>query len=256
MNPLVIKVGGALLASEEAVAALFATLAQFRRAGWPLVLVHGGGDLVEQQLAVNGFTSEKSAGLRVTPKAQIPVVAGALAGTANTALVAAATRAKLVPVGLSLADGGMVQAQVLDPALGCVGSAAPADPRLLQQLLAMGMVPIVSSIAVDEAGQLLNINADQAATALCQLLGAELVLLSDVIGVLDSQGALLPTLDRAQCEKLVAIGVIQGGMKVKVQAALAAAQSINNRVRIASWQHPEQLMALLDGEAVGTAIQP
>ncbi|GAA5193411.1 acetylglutamate kinase [Ferrimonas gelatinilytica] len=256
MNTLVIKVGGALLASDTAVAALFQTLTQFHQAGWPLVMVHGGGVVVEQQLAANGFTSEKCGGLRVTPEAQIPVVAGALAGTANTALVAAAARAGLTPVGLSLADGGIVRAQVLDPALGRVGQASPGDPRLLTQLLQLGMLPVVSSIAVDEAGRLLNVNADQAATALCQLLAAELVLLSDVDGVLDGQGQLLPTLDRSECAKQVAIGVIEGGMKVKVEAALAAAQSINNCVRIASWRHPEQLTALLEGGSVGTVIQP
>ncbi|GAA4900801.1 acetylglutamate kinase [Ferrimonas pelagia] len=256
MKTMVIKVGGALLACETGIARLFETLQGLQQGGWQLLLVHGGGIVVEQQLQANGFTSDKKQGLRITPAEQIPVVAGALAGTANTALVAAACKVGLVPVGLSLADGGMVQAQVLDPSLGCVGEVVAKASTLPDALLSAGMLPIISSIAVDETGQLLNVNADQAATAICQLLGAELTLLSDVSGVLDGKGQLIASLDQAGFEQQVALGVIAGGMKVKVEAALAAAKSINNCVRIASWRSPEQLAALLDGEPVGTAVQP
>ncbi|SHH99117.1 acetylglutamate kinase [Ferrimonas marina] len=256
MKTMVIKVGGALLACEQGIERLFDTLLGLKQGGWQLVLVHGGGVVVEQQLSANGFVSEKLDGLRITPAAQIPVVAGALAGTANTALVAAAAKAGLVPVGLSLADGEMVKAQVLNESLGCVGEVVAKDATLPKTLLQAGMLPIISSIAVDECGQLLNVNADQAATVICQLLGAELTLLSDVSGVLDGKGELIPQLDQAECDKQVALGVIEGGMKVKVEAALAAAKTINNSVRIASWRYPEQLAALLDGQPVGTAVQP
>ncbi|MBY6187833.1 acetylglutamate kinase [Marinobacter hydrocarbonoclasticus] len=256
MKTMVIKVGGALLACETGTARLFGTLKELQSAGWQAVLVHGGGVLVDQQLKANGFVSEKKHGLRVTPEEQMDVVAGALAGSANSQLVAAAIAAGLNPVGLSLADGGMTQAQVLDPELGAVGKVCAGDASLLNSLSALGMLPIISSIAVDPSGQRLNVNADQAATVICQLLNAELTLLSDVSGVLDGKGQLIPCLDPALAAELTRQGVIEGGMKVKVEAALDAARSINNRVLVASWRYPEQLAALVKGEPVGTQVHP
>lgn len=256
MKTIVIKVGGALLACDKGVARLFDTLRALDQGGYQAVLVHGGGDLVAQQLAANGFESKKHNGLRITPEEQMDVVAGALAGSANTQLTAAAIGAGLLPVGLTLADGGLTHAEVLDPELGKVGKVTPADPTLLKQLVSQGVLPVVASIAVTPDGQRLNVNADQAATAICSLLGAELVLLSDVSGVLDGKGQLIPSLDPAKARELVKLGVIEGGMQVKVDAALDAARAINNRVLVASWRYPEHLAALVRGEPVGTEIHP
>ncbi|WP_298443313.1 acetylglutamate kinase [uncultured Ferrimonas sp.] len=254
MKPMIIKVGGALLDCEVGIERLFGTLAALNSQGWQPLLVHGGGTLVDSHLQAHGFSSSKHQGLRVTPAEQIPVVAAALAGGANSALVAAAIAAGLTPVGLSLADGGMTTATVLDPQLGMVGQVQPQDASLPTLLLQQGMLPIVSSIAVDSNGQRLNVNADQAATALCQLLQAPLVLLSDVSGVLDGKGKLIPQLTPQLAATLTAQGVIEGGMKVKVESALAAAKAINNQVLVASWRYPEQLAALIQGEPVGTVI--
>jgi acetylglutamate kinase len=107
-SPLVIKLGGTLLESDKALAALFTTLkAFFNEVGRPLVLVHGGGVLVDNQLKAMGLTSTKKDGLRVTPFDQIPVIAGALAGTANKLLLAQAIAHDIKSVGLCLADGGL-----------------------------------------------------------------------------------------------------------------------------------------------------
>ncbi|WP_417350100.1 acetylglutamate kinase [Ferrimonas sp.] len=256
MKLMVIKVGGALLECDKGMTRLFDTLTKLSAQGWQPVLVHGGGVLVEQQLSANGMVSTKHQGLRVTPEEQMPIVAGALAGIANTKLVAAAKASGLTPVGLTLGDGDMVTAQVLDPQLGFVGQVVPKSDALLSALLTCGMLPIISSIAADDHGQLLNVNADQAATAICQLLKAPLTLLSDVSGVLDGKGQLIPELTPELAQELVRSGVIEGGMKVKVEAAQAAAQTINNKVTVASWRHPEQLAGLVDGHSVGTQIYP
>ncbi|WP_028116236.1 acetylglutamate kinase [Ferrimonas senticii] len=256
MKPIIIKVGGALLQCDVGIERLFNTLVKLNHAGWQPLLVHGGGVLIEQHLAAHGFSSEKRHGLRVTPAEQIPVIAGALCGTANSALIAAAVASKLTPVGLCLADGGMTEAWPLDDDLGMVGVVAAADATLPQWLLSQGMLPIVSSIAVDSDGNRLNVNADQAATVLCQLLGAPLVLLSDVSGVLDGKGKLIPQLNATSAQQLVQQGIIEGGMKVKVDAALAAAKAINNTVLVASWRYPEQLEGLVQGQPVGTQISP
>ncbi|MEC4728471.1 acetylglutamate kinase [Shewanella sp. D64] len=253
---LVIKVGGALLQCEMGMARLMDTAAKMIAKGRRIILVHGGGCLVDEQLMANGMKTEKLDGLRITPAEQIPVIVGALAGTSNKVLQAAAIKAGVTSVGMSLADGNIVVAKVKDESLGFVGEVAPKDAAYLEFLLSQGWLPIVSSIAIDESGQQLNVNADQAATVLAQLVDAQLVLLSDVSGVLDGKGQLIQSLNRAQVEDLTNKGVIEKGMKVKVEAALDVAELMGQAVQVASWRSAEQLVALSNGESVGTQIQP
>ncbi|GIU21514.1 acetylglutamate kinase [Shewanella sp. MBTL60-007] len=253
---MVLKVGGALLQCEMGMARLMEAAAKIIANGQPLIMVHGGGCLVDEQLKANGMTTEKLDGLRITPEEQIPVVVGALAGTSNKILQAAAMKAGVTSLGMSLADAGMMKAKIKDPLLGLVGEVEPNDASYLEFVLAQGWMPIVSSIAISDEGQMLNVNADQAATALAKLVSGSLVLLSDVSGVLDGKGQLINSLNREQVNELTKIGVIEKGMKVKVEAALDVAESMGQAVQIASWRHAQQLIALCQGETVGTQIQP
>ncbi|GGI90491.1 acetylglutamate kinase [Shewanella hanedai] len=255
-DTLVIKVGGALLQCEMGMARLMDTAAKMIAKGQRIILVHGGGCLVDEQLTANGMKTEKLDGLRVTPAEQIPVIVGALAGTSNKVLQAAAIKAGVTSVGMSLADGNIVVAKVKDESLGFVGEVAPKDAMYLEFLLSQGWLPIVSSIAIDESGQQLNVNADQAATVLAKLVDAQLVLLSDVSGVLDGKGQLIQSLNRAQVEDLTNKGVIEKGMKVKVEAALDVAELMGQTVQVASWRSADQLAALSNGQSIGTQIQP
>jgi acetylglutamate kinase len=118
------------------------------------------------------------------------------------------------------------------------------------------MLPIISSIGADYNGNLLNVNADQAATVIAQLLDAQLLLLSDVPGVLDVNKNLIEQLDIEQIETLIAQKVIRDGMIVKVQAALKAANSLGRSVTIASWKDAEKLLGLLQQRAIGSKILP
>ncbi|NRB25302.1 acetylglutamate kinase [Shewanella sp.] len=252
---LVIKVGGALLQCEMGMNSLMDTAAKMIAKGQRLILVHGGGCIVDEQLTVNGMETEKLDGLRVTPAAQVPVIVGALAGTANKLLQAAAIKAGVTAIGMSLGDGDIVTAKIKDERLGFVGEVSPKNATYLEFILSQGWLPIVSSIAIDASGQLLNVNADQAATVLAKLVDAQLVLLSDVSGVLDGKGQLINSLNRAQVAELIHIGVIDKGMKVKVEAALDVAELMGQAVQVASWKSAEQLLALSNGQPVGTQIQ-
>jgi acetylglutamate kinase len=254
-QPLVLKVGGALLESPQAQTDLFKVIGEIVASGIAVVLVHGGGCLVEQWLEQANMTSEKIDGLRVTPASQIELVTGALAGAANKKLVAKAKACNLNVVGLSLVDGDMVTARQLDPKFGQVGCCEPLNNMLLTTLMAKSYVPIISSIAADSTGQLLNVNADLAAQVIAHLLQAKLILLSDVPGVLDGNKQLIPTLTQQQAAELAEQGVIVGGMKVKVDAAFATAQQLNDSIVIASWKSPQQLLALIDGKPCGTTIK-
>ncbi|MCL1126196.1 acetylglutamate kinase [Shewanella surugensis] len=253
---MVLKVGGALLQCEMGMARLMETAAKMMVQGQPLIMVHGGGCLVEEQLTANGMVTEKLDGLRVTPAVQMPVIVGALAGTSNKTLQAAAIKAGVTCVGMSLADANLVNAKIKDERLGLVGEVTPNDATYLTFILSQGLMPIVSSIAASSSGDLLNVNADQAATALAKLVAGNLVLLSDVSGVLDGKGQLIASLNQAQISELTKQGVIEKGMKVKVEAALEVAQAMGQAVQIASWRDASQLIALSQGESVGTQIQP
>ncbi|HEY7866174.1 MAG TPA: acetylglutamate kinase [Psychromonas sp.] len=254
LKPLLIKLGGAVLENEQALENLFSALTLYLQTEQrPLLIVHGGGVIVEDVLNKMNIVSQKKEGLRITPFDQIPYVAGALAGTSNKLLMAKALKAGLSAVGLSLADGFSCKVTQLDPDLGAVGISSPNNPALLNTLLTAGYLPVISSIAIGEDGRLYNVNADQAAITICELLGAELVFLSDVDGVWDENKQVIPELNTQLADRLIAEKVIKDGMAVKVKAALQAAEQLGY-VMLASWKNPENLVSLLAGQAVGTKV--
>jgi len=221
-----------------------------------VVLVHGGGCVVDEMLAQAGFTTVKKQGLRVTPKAQIGLITGALAGTVNKSIVATASSMNLPAVGLSLADGDMIACTKSEQDLGEVGVPKPKSSQLLDVLLHSHFLPVISSIGTLENGDLVNVNADDAAVAVCQLLNAELLLLTDVNGVKGGDGEYLTSLDSTKAKDLIEQGVIAGGMAAKVNAALQAANQLRRSIAVASWQSPEQIPSLLSGQGMGTQILP
>lgn len=256
-TPLVIKLGGAALDNPENLNQFLAALASCRASlSRPLVLVHGGGSLVDKLLHDLNLKSEKCQGLRVTSPEQINYVVGALAGTANKLLQASALKAGIASVGLCLADAGLCKVQQKNAALGCVGDVVANDASLLHTLLAANYLPIISSIGIDEAGLLMNVNADEAAVAIASLLNAELALLCDVSGVLNGKGKLVTELSQQTAADMIATGMINAGMKVKVDAAFAAVEALGRKVQIASWRYPEKLTQLFRGELVGTCCYP
>lgn len=240
-KPVVVKVGGALLENATALQNLLGAL-QTMQQSRPVVLVHGGGNGVEQLMQQLGLKTEKHQGLRVTPDEHMPIITGALAGTANKAICAAAYALQVNTVGLSLFDGNSVKCEVLSAKLQAVGTPSPDQPQLLQSLLAAKQLPVISSIGCDPSGRLLNVNADQAATAIAQLLNADLYLLSDVPGVLDGDKQLISSLTQVLATQLIQDGVIQAGMLVKVYAAQTAATTLGHGVTIGDWSTPDALV--------------
>ncbi|BBO25985.1 acetylglutamate kinase [Alteromonas sp. I4] len=251
-TPVVIKVGGALL-ENPAIAAQLLTEIKGLMATRPVILVHGGGAMVDTLLGAMQLTSTKIDGLRVTPDEHMPVVSGALAGTANKMLCGLAIGVGVTPVGISLLDGGLTQCAVLNEKYGAVGIPSPGSSALLDHLLASGCLPVISSIGSNADGRLLNVNADQAATVIAELTGGDLLLLSNVEGVLDGDKVLIHALDEARLKDEVNKGVIKDGMLVKVEAAMQAATQLSKPVTIASWS--QSLAAILTNQT-GTRVIP
>ena len=139
-QPLVIKIGGAILEKESALTALLNVIATIKNHA--VVLVHGGGCVVDEMLSQAGFSTVKKHGLRVTPAEQMPLISGALAGAVNKSIVATATSMKIPSVGLSLTDGGIVSCQLNELDLGAVGIPKAQDSKLLDTLLKANFLPV------------------------------------------------------------------------------------------------------------------
>lgn len=251
---LVIKVGGALLENAACLQAFFAELhtIQTRR---PVVVVHGGGALVQKLLTDLGFTSEKKNGLRITPTEHMPYVIGGLAGSANKQMLSAALSNQVKAVGISLADGGDIHCSIPDSDLGNVGEVSSGSAQLIQDLVNADYMPVVSSIGATEKGQLLNVNADQAAEAIAKMLKGQLVLLSDVDGILDGNQQVIDSIDQSAANQLINDGVITDGMIVKVQSAIDTANTLNAPIAILNWRFPNLITEWLDGKTCGTTVQ-
>lgn len=257
--PFVIKLGGALMDSPAALHAVCREVAAMHAAEpGCVVVVHGGGAAVDRQLAALGMSSERREGIRITPPDHVLQISGVLSGQVNALLVATLIAAGARACGLRLSDAGLAECEPsgrfsFDP--GCVGDVVRGDATAINALLVCGVLPVISSIGTSASGVLLNVNADDAAAGVASILDARgLVFLTDVPGVLDGDRRVIPTLDAAQIERLVAAGTIHGGMIPKVRSALATASACGVPVTIASWAEPSTLLRLLDGGVAGTRI--
>jgi len=221
----VIKLGGSLLDDPLRREAALAQIAAAWNAGQQLVLVHGGGKHIDAMLAKLGIVKRSHAGLRITDDATLDVVVSVLGGTVNKMLVSELTALGVRAAGFSGCDGSTLMAVQHPPIdgveLGHVGRVTGANGTLVRTMLTYGILPVVSSIAQGPNGKLFNVNADSAAAALAVALRAEsLHFITDVAGLLDANGEVVPMLRAHEAESY--IDVVTGGMKPKLQAALSA----------------------------------
>lgn len=256
MTPIVFKLGGEALTNKEALAEFLKQIKAVQKTR-PVVIVHGGGPQVEEIMSAASLTSVKVDGFRATPQEQLPFVVGALAGVASQQLLSACKLAGVNALALSLADADLFSSNVKDQKLGAVGEVKPNNSNAISVLLKNNYVVILNSIGCDDSGQTLNINADDAAVAVAQLIDAELCLLSNVPGVLDADKQLIPTLNQESIDSYIRQGVISDGMAVKVNAAHQAAQCLRRPVNIGSWQDSTALSQLSKSAQInlGTKIQ-
>ncbi len=251
--PIVIKIGGSTLGAADTT---YQDIAALVAAGEVPVVVHGGGAEASRWLAAMQIPSRFERGLRVTDERVLPVVVAVFAGLVNKRIVTALNAAGALAVGLSGADGRLLECRFADPALGFVGEPVRVNPAPIAALRGAGMVPVIGPVGVVPgtlADQLVNVNADTVAGNIAAALGARrLVFLTDVDGVRDRDGERIPVLDAGRIRALVADGTISGGMIPKVEACLHAA-SLGVEVQVVDGRRPGALRQL---DGAGTIVRP
>ena len=252
---LLVKLGGTLLESEQRRASLASQLKLLLDDGNRVVVVHGGGKRLSRYLAGLDHKSEFRRGLRVTPPEILDAVLRVLAGSVNRQLVAELQREGLNAVGLTGIDAGTVMASQLDPELGLVGKVERVDPSLLECLADQGYLPAVACIAGGTQGAIYNVNADQMAAACAAALGVDkLVFLTDVGGVLDENGSLIPALGVREAEDLIDRGIAVGGMEAKLRAAIEALRGGIRAVSVVNGHEPDVLARTVREAGIGTSL--
>jgi acetylglutamate kinase len=238
-----LKLGGELLEDAAAMRTAAERLVRLAAEG-PLVVVHGGGRAIDAELRARGLEPKFVDGLRITDDAALDTVVSVLAGRTNTAFVAAIGAAGGRAIGLTGADGRIGLSRRAAPLqtvaggtadLGLVGEPDGTDASLLNDLLNAGCIPVIASIGVDEAGVLLNVNADVLAAHLARVLPVDrLIVAGGTAGVLDSDGQTVAQLPIDAIDRMTKSGVAHSGMIAKLVACRGAFAGGVGRVSIVS----------------------
>ena len=264
---MVIKYGGNAMTDPALQAAFAEDVVLLKLVGINPVVVHGGGPQIETALKRLGKQGHFIQGMRVTDAETMEVVEWVLAGEVQQDIVGLINQAGGKAVGLTGRDGGLIRARKLklldqkDPNVehdvGQVGDIVAIDPSVVKALQDDAFIPVVSPIGFGDANESYNINADVVASKLATVLQAEkLLLLTNIPGVLDKQGQLLPELTSAQIDALIDDGTISGGMLPKLAGAIDAAKTGVKAVHIVDGRVPHaMLLEILTDQAYGTMIR-
>ena len=256
---VVVKYGGNAMV-EESLARQFAEdVVLLQRVGAKPVIVHGGGPQIGELLARLGKESVFHDGLRVTDAETLEVARMVLEGKINSEIVAGINVHGPLAVGLSGGDASLIQASARNAALGFVGDVAAVNPTIVQRLLAEDLIPVISTIGTDAAGQAYNINADTGAGAVAEALGAHKVIyLTDVEGLrldADDASTLVSEITTADLQHLVDDGVMTGGMIPKIAACIHAVEHGVGSAHILDGRVPHVvLLELFTDAGIGTMV--
>lgn len=245
-----IKIGGRAAAEREYLRIFLEEMKALTET-YRFVIVHGGGAEVSKVTEVFGLKPVFKDGVRMTSPDEMDIVDMVLAGKMNKYLVRMCNL-HLPAVGLSGSDGRLFTGKRIaceENEVTCTGEITRVDPNVLRVLLGNGYVPVVSSTSMDEEGEPLNINADEAALAVAAALpSSHLLFLSDVPGILKDD-TLLPVLTKKETEAEISRGVIAGGMIPKVRSSVKALEQGVGAIIIGRHTAGGDLQSLLRGTA-------
>jgi acetylglutamate kinase len=265
---IVVKFGGNAMTGT--VAEDFAQdIVLMKQTGMEPVIVHGGGPQIGAMLKKLAIPSTFVDGLRVTDQAAMEVVEMVLTGSINKRIVTGINAAGGHAVGLSGKDGNLVIAKKIervqiDPVthesksidLGFVGEPEKINPEVLRTFIESNLIPVIAPVGVGRHGETFNINADTVAGSVAGAMQAErLVLLTDVEGVFDQEGKLIPRLSLREARTLIANGTISGGMIPKIETAIDAVENGVGAAVILDGRIPHVLLLeLFTQHGAGTLI--
>lgn len=261
----VIKYGGHAMIDPVLRDSFARDITLMKLVGLQPIVVHGGGPQIDEVLANLGVVSERIDGLRVTDERTMDIVEMVLGGRVNQEIVSLMCNHGARAVGLSGKDDGFLLGErvtemrtkagrIVDP--GRVGKVISVRTKLLEHLVAGGFVPVVAPVAVDAEGRSLNVNADTVAGAIAAAMKAEkLVLMTDIEGVRDESGKVASSMSADDLHRLIAEGVISGGMIPKVTCALDAIEMGVHKCHVIDgrMQHAA-LLELFTDRGIGTEI--
>jgi len=263
---LVIKYGGNAMVDEPLKDSFAQDIVLLKFVGIDPVIVHGGGPQIGQMLKQLGIESRFVRGMRVTDQATMDVVEMVLVGTVNKEIVSLINRHGGRAVGLSGKDGDLIRARKLKVStesggaatvdIGMVGEVEAIDATVIEALDKSNFIPVIAPVGVNERGETFNINADLVAGKVAEALRAEkLILLTDVEGIRDADGNVIPTLDTEQARALIASGVIGEGMIPKVECCLDALTGGVRKTHIVDGRlRHAVLLEIFTREGVGTEV--
>jgi acetylglutamate kinase len=265
----VVKAGGGVFGDPEATRGLVEQIAILHSLGIRVVFVHGGGPQLTEVTEKLGVPTQMIEGRRVTDANAIDATAMVLSGLINTRILAACRELEIPAIGISGVDAGLVQARKRAPVklqtgdgmvdYGLVGDIDYIDTDVIRKLLDNGLMPVISPLSSDDAGTLLNINADTVASAIGAALGAEkLLLCTGAPGILqnvDDPTSVISYTDLAGLQRLRQEKRIIDGMLPKAKAIENAITGGVKRVHVISYKSPDAILAeVFTNEGTGTLV--
>jgi acetylglutamate kinase len=255
---VVVKFGGNAMVDSELQRAFAEDMAYLRWIGIKPVVVHGGGPQISARLEELGIESEFRDGFRVTTPEIIGVVRDVLRNDISAELAKLIEVAGAGTVVMSGEDANLFRAEVFGD-VGLVGEVTQVNPRIVFDALDAGKVPVISTVAPDASGQLLNVNADLAASALAIALGAEkLMVLTDVPGLYSdwpNRDSLVSEITADELETL--LPKLESGMIPKMQACLQAVRGGVPQAHVIDGRTPHSiLLEIFTQSGFGTMVLP
>lgn len=256
---VVVKFGGNAMESDELADQFANDIVLMHQVGMRPVVVHGGGPQIGAWLQRLGIESEFVDGRRVTDAETLEIAQMVLVGKVNSDIVSRINQVGPTAVGLAGTDGGLLNVTSAGGDLGFVGQVVNVNTELVTRLLEMDIVPVISTIGVDDAGQAYNVNADDAAAAIAEHLGADkLIFLSNVPGLLrdvDNPDSLITAMTRDEAVAAIDEGWLTGGMIPKIEGCVHALDRGVGSVHLIDGRIPHVvLLELFTAAGVGTML--
>lgn len=256
---IVVKYGGNAMINEELKSAVMSDIVLLQLVGVNVVLVHGGGPEINAMLKKTGKESKFVNGMRVTDEETIDIVQMVLAGKVNKSLANQLNLSGGKAIGLCGLDGNLLKAQkqTKNGDIGFVGDITDVDVTVINDVINSGYIPVIATVAGGTEGEVYNINADIAASAIAAKLNAQkLILMTDVRGLLrdkDDEDTLISVVNVSEVPRLKNEGIISGGMIPKIDCCVEAVRQGVDRAHILDGRIPHSiLIELFSDEGIGT----